>query len=106
MSEPPRRVPTMFVFIFVLSKNIKNIKIFMVEFSIFTAEKKSLYIAWASFRNVEKSPYNGQFVNYPMYKGAPIYVWSSFILFDYWGSFLIFVWKYATYFGLSCLHSI
>ena len=34
-------VPTMYVFI----KNIKSIKIFLVKFSIFTAEK-NLYIAW------------------------------------------------------------
>ena len=32
------------------AKIIKNIKIFPMKFSIFTAEKKSLYIAWASFR--------------------------------------------------------
>ena len=29
----------------------KNIKNFPLKFSIFTGEKKSLYIAWASFRN-------------------------------------------------------
>ena len=33
----------------VLSKNVKNIKIFTTKFSIFTAEKKSLHIVWASF---------------------------------------------------------
>ena len=36
---------------YVLSENIKNIIIFLVKFSIFTAEK-FLYIAWACFRNV------------------------------------------------------
>ena len=45
--EPPRRVPT----IYVLSKNKKNIKKFLMKFSIFATEKKSIYIAWASFRN-------------------------------------------------------
>ena len=38
--------------IYVLSKNIKNIKIFLMKFSIFTSEKKKLYIAWACFGNV------------------------------------------------------
>ena len=37
---------------YVLSKNIKNIKSFLMKFSIFTAEK-NLYIARASFRNAE-----------------------------------------------------
>ena len=36
---------------YALSKNNKNSKNFLVKFSIFTAEKKSLYIAWACFRN-------------------------------------------------------
>ena len=36
---------------YVLRENIKNIKNFMVKFSIFTAEKKSLFIAWVCFRN-------------------------------------------------------
>ena len=37
----------------VLSKNIKNIIFFSGEiFIFFTAEKKSLYIAWAGFCNV------------------------------------------------------
>ena len=37
--EPPRRVPT----IYVLSKNKKNIKIFLMTFSIFTGETISVY---------------------------------------------------------------
>ena len=37
--------------IYGLSKTINNIFFFLVNFSIFTAEKKSLYIEWASFRN-------------------------------------------------------
>ena len=42
------RVPT----IYVLSKNKKNIKHFLNEIFPFLHFKKSLYIAWASFRNV------------------------------------------------------
>ena len=41
------RVPT----IYVLSKRIKNVNIFPSEFSMFASEKKSLLIAWESFRN-------------------------------------------------------
>ena len=41
-------VPT----IYVLSKYIKTINVFLVKFSIFTAEKNSLYNAWASCHNV------------------------------------------------------
>ena len=50
--EPPRRggsnvyPQSMF-----WSKNKKNIKNFPTKFSFFSPEKKSLYIAWASFRN-------------------------------------------------------
>ena len=36
----------------VLSKNIKNIKFFFSEILNFFNQKKSLFIAWASFRNV------------------------------------------------------
>ena len=42
-------------------KIIKNIKIFLMKFSIFASEKNSLYIARASFRNVarcNKTPEN------------------------------------------------
>ena len=39
-------VPTINVF----NKIIKNNKFFPMKFSLFTAEKKSLCIAWASFR--------------------------------------------------------
>ena len=47
--EPPcGGVPT----INVLSKYINYIKKFPTKFSIFKAEKKFLYIVWASFRNV------------------------------------------------------
>ena len=35
----------------VFSKNIKNIKIFPIEFSIFASEKKSLYTTWTSNGN-------------------------------------------------------
>ena len=35
----------------VLSKNKKNIFFFLLKCSIFTAEKKLLYIAWTSFHN-------------------------------------------------------
>ena len=41
-------VPT----IYVSSKNMKNIKIFQLKFSILKAQK-CLFIAWASFRNVK-----------------------------------------------------
>ena len=34
-----------------LSKNMKYINFFPINFSIFTVEKKSMYIAWACFRN-------------------------------------------------------
>ena len=34
---------------------MKNINQFPMEFSVFASEKKSLYIAWASFRNSKKS---------------------------------------------------
>ena len=33
-------------------QSIKHIKIFLVKFSIFTAEKYLCFFAWASFRNV------------------------------------------------------
>ena len=36
----------------VLSTSIKNFKIFLMKFSVFKADKNSLYIAWSSFRNV------------------------------------------------------
>ena len=47
--ERPRleRIPT----INVLSQNVKDIKIFPSKFSIFTAGKKSLFIAWVFFHN-------------------------------------------------------
>ena len=35
---------------------MKNTKMFPMKISIFTAEKQSLYIAWASFHNVTESP--------------------------------------------------
>ena len=35
----------------VFKENIKKSQIFPMKFSMFTAEKKILYIAWASFRN-------------------------------------------------------
>ena len=44
-------VPT----IYVLSKNMKIIKIFRLKIVIFTAVKKSLYVAWVGFRNVKDS---------------------------------------------------
>ena len=37
--EPPRRVPT----IYVLSKNMKKYKNFLINFSIFTGKKMSVY---------------------------------------------------------------
>ena len=47
--EPPRRgIPT----IYVLSKNKKNINIFLVKFSILGTEKISIYCMGISFRNV------------------------------------------------------
>ena len=50
-------VPT----IYVLSKNIKNIKFFfLMKFSIFTAEK-NLFIAWACFRNEKHLPLGGMY---------------------------------------------
>ena len=39
----------------VLSKNMKIIKIFRLKIVIFTAVKKSLYVAWVGFRNVKHS---------------------------------------------------
>ena len=42
-----QHVPTMYV----LKKNSTDIKIFLVKFSMFTAEKKNLCNKWASFRN-------------------------------------------------------
>ena len=46
--EPPQRgVPT----IYVLSKNKKNIELFSAENVQFLKLKKSLFIAWTSFRN-------------------------------------------------------
>ena len=44
--EPPRCF-------YVLSKNKKNINIFSMKFFNFIQLKKSLYIVWASFRNVK-----------------------------------------------------
>ena len=44
-----KRVPT----IYALSKNMKIIKKNQLKIVIFTAVKKSLYIAWACFRNVK-----------------------------------------------------
>ena len=38
--------------IYVLSKNIKQIKVFSNEIFNFCLLKKSMYIAWASFHNV------------------------------------------------------
>ena len=43
----PRHVPT----IYVLSKNKKNIKHFLLKIFIFLQLKKSSYVAWASFHN-------------------------------------------------------
>ena len=49
--EPPHRcIPTINVW----SENIKNIKFLPKKDSIFTAEKKSLFIAWVSFRNADE----------------------------------------------------
>ena len=49
--EPPRRGgSTVYPQSMFWSKNKKNIKIFLMKFSFFK-RKKSLYIAWASFRN-------------------------------------------------------
>ena len=39
---------------YVLSENISKIKNFLLKFLSFTAEKKSPFIAWTSFRNVEE----------------------------------------------------
>ena len=49
---------------YVLSKNKKNIKNFLIKFFPFLQLKKSLYIAWASFRNVSS--------------------WASFLVAYYW----------------------
>ena len=53
------RVPT----IYVLSKNMKIIKRFRLKIVIFTAVKKSLYVAWAGFRNVKHSSLCTDLVN-------------------------------------------
>ena len=48
---------------YVLSEYIKNINFFLVKFLIFIDEKKSLYIAWACFRNVQMITVGMSFLN-------------------------------------------
>ena len=44
----------------ILSKTIRNVNFFPTKFSIFPTEKKSLYIAWACFRNKSEDQFSHQ----------------------------------------------